>query len=143
MLRCEADPVRPCKQCRESKARCDLMPVNIVTGKTDRHQLSEAEILEYRISLCENKERQSGKGETVRNPPNEGLTTLPSGTLAPLETLTLQSASSTGDTPAESPAGSVMDCPAPAPPSLLLSPPLPHPSSLRHISCRSPLPATR
>ncbi|KAH9983366.1 hypothetical protein BJV77DRAFT_1072932 [Russula vinacea] len=86
------------------------------TGKTDQHQLSEAEILKYRIGLYENKERQGDKRESAHNPPNEESTASPSSALASLGTLTLQSTSTAGDTHAKSSAGSVRDCPAPAPP---------------------------
>jgi hypothetical protein len=98
-----------CERCSSRKQRCSLMPLNPVTGKTDRRQISAAEIQEYRIN--QTKELR-GKGKQRAGDPDAGNpedSPLPSPSplvgLSGLGSLTLESGgSSAANTPCDSPA---------------------------------------
>ena len=54
-------PDGPCKRCKSRKLGCSLMPTNPKTGKTDRHKLTPAELLEFRTKQAENLHAAKGK----------------------------------------------------------------------------------
>jgi hypothetical protein len=57
---CEPDPLHPCRRCQYNKQGCSLMPVNKITGKTERRNLTEAKIFRFRVSqLMARKKQQS------------------------------------------------------------------------------------
>jgi hypothetical protein len=87
------------------------MPLNPRTGKTDRRQMSEAELLEFRIKQANKLGTQVKKGkQRARDSPEAGESEgsgpapLLLETLAGLGTLRLDSGSSVANTPADSPA---------------------------------------
>ena len=54
-------PDGPCKRCKSKKQGCSLMPTNPKTGKTDRHKLTPAELLEFRTKQAEKLHAAKGK----------------------------------------------------------------------------------
>ena len=54
-------PDGPCKRCKSKKQGCSLMPTNPKTGKTDRHKLTPAELLEFHTKQAEKLHAAQGK----------------------------------------------------------------------------------
>lgn len=119
---CNAPSIGPCERCKLKKIRCNLMPVNPNTGKTDRRALGQTEHLEHRRNLKQvekaavkvkkgKKRAPDSPGE--REPEASGSASSPFTQLAALGSLTLDSGgSSSANTPADSPA-SVTQAPLP------------------------------
>ena len=106
------DPLGPCQRCKTRKQKCDLMPINPRTGKTDRHASTKEELLEFRTKQAE-KERAAGvkKGKQrargspdAEEPEASKSVPSPSTTLAGLGGLSLESG---GPSSANTPAGSL------------------------------------
>src|SRR5216684_1447315 len=119
---CEVLPSGPCKWCKSKKVGCSLMPQNPVTGKTDRHMMTQSELWEYHCNLVKKGKQPAHNSPNTGEPEGSGLAPLPSllVPLAGLGTLTLDSGSSSAaNTPADSPTASLQPAlperPAPAP----------------------------
>src|SRR5712691_238954 len=119
-----------CQRCSSRKQKCNLMPLNPTTGKTDCRSLSAAELREFRIKQTNNSRAEIEKGKQragdlpdAGNPEDSGPVPSPSAGLSALGLLTLESGgSSAGNTPSDSPA-------VPSRPSVMERPPQALPSA--------------
>jgi hypothetical protein len=82
-ITCEPDPMCPCKCCHWNKQGCSLMPVNRNTGKTDQHNLMEADIFHFHVSQLENLKMQQAHGH--KNPEALGSKTSPLTVLSAID----------------------------------------------------------
>jgi len=139
-----------CRRCNIRKQKCDLMPLNPVTGKTDRHALSTAELREFRIKQTKESRAEIEKGKQCASDPpdagkpeDSGLVPSPLAGLSALGSLTLESGgSSTGNTPSHSPAPPSQPSTIEHPPQALPPAPTARRTSRRQAGMSFKLPVT-
>ena len=116
---CVPDPMHPCQHCHYNKQGCSLMPVNKKTGKTDWHNLTEAEIFHFRVAQLKKKQDALGHKKPEASGSKTSLLTMLS--VLALESRSSHSPPAASDSPA---AATASDSPAPLGPSSQ-SPPAP------------------
>ena len=123
-LVCVFGPRGSCQRCGVRKQACSLNPPNAATGRPIRRQLTDEEILEYRLNEAKTRKEEAKreavkkgkKAVVIRNSPDppesEGSRPSPAVTMALLGKLVLDSGASSAGTTANTPA----DSPAALPP---------------------------